>query len=73
MFGRKFKFLCLGLSGCVFQLQFLGCSEEFVEVVLRAFTPAFGESLGTVLGTSVGGLLDLGGDLAGLLGTLGLG
>ncbi len=39
MFGRKFKFLCLGLSGCVF--QFGGCSGEVVAEALRAFTPAF--------------------------------
>ncbi len=57
MFGRKLKFLCLGLTGCVFQLQFLGCSEEFLARVLAAFNPAFGTSLGNSLGASVGGLL----------------
>lgn len=71
MFGRKFKFLCLGLSGCVFQLPFLGCSQDFVAAVLRSFTPAFGESLGEALGGSVGGLLDLG-NLGDLLAGLGL-
>ena len=69
MFGRKFKFLCVGLTGCVFGAQFLGCSADFVQAVLNSFTPAFGESLGTGLGASVGGLLDLGSlDLGALLG-----
>lgn len=71
MFGRKFKFLCVGLTGCVFGGQFLGCSSDFVQLVLSFFTPAFGEALGTTVGVQVGALVDLGDlDLGGLFGPL---
>ena len=57
MFGRKFKFLCVGLTGCVFGGQFLGCSGDFVNAVLLDFVPSFGQSLGNGLGGAIGGLL----------------
>ncbi len=59
MFGHKLKFACLALTGCVFQVPFLGCSREAALTFWREFVPATGQAWGTALGTSLGTGLDI--------------